>query len=326
MEDTGAPFFVPYAEGTDAADAPAMTKPIAEKIHELLGELDPDQITGGAAGNLLVVQDTGSAAFKAMSGDVTIDKTGKSTIGALKVVTAMLVDLAVTSAKLDNLAVLESKIANLAVTAAKLANDAVETAKIKDLAVAETKINTNAVSEGKIAPLAVTAAKIANATITAAKIANNEIEAKHIVESAIVEAKLADGAVTSRKLKQTGGVIQATGTLVLTNLFQTIPGMELNITPAVASRLDITFILGYKIVEKAIAAEAVMHLDGEDLMNAVIIEEPQSLAKGHGAEVTTIPLSAEAHLIKMRAKKFPNEGKAEALSGMCKFMYHLRAE
>lgn len=320
MEDTGAPFEIPYAEGTDSADAPAMTKPMAERIAELLGEIDPSQITGGAEANLLVVQGTGAAAFKAMSGDITIDKTGKSAIGALKILTGMLADLAVTTGKLDNVAVTEAKIAELAVSAAKLAANAVEEAKIKNGAVSAVKLGGESVETAKLKDLAVTAAKIAEATIIASKIAANAIEAKHIIEGAITETKLADGAVTSRKFKPTTGVVVATEDLELTGAYADVPGAKLEIIPAVASKMLIT---------------AVFEGNGMDLIGSLKVDsESESTATARvprtegqgtatGTQVYELALPAEKHTIKLRAKVAVGGGTHKCLAAGTRFTYEL---
>ena len=82
--------------------------------------------------NISVGSSTNLAASAAMSGDVTIDNAGATTISTLKVTTAKNLDANVTTAKLANNAVTTDKILDANVTTANLANDAVTTLKIAD--------------------------------------------------------------------------------------------------------------------------------------------------------------------------------------------------
>lgn len=100
MKKTAAPIEISYAEGTDAADAPAITKAMAEDVRAELLDIDASQLSGGAEGQLVIAQPGDVAAFKAMSGDVTMNKSGVTQIGNSKIATGMLVDANVTDAKL----------------------------------------------------------------------------------------------------------------------------------------------------------------------------------------------------------------------------------
>lgn len=112
-DKTATPHEIPFSlQGDKPPNLEAITKPIAERVHERLDDISPSQITGGTAGQLLVVQDTGAAAFKALSGDVTVDKAGVAAIGAAKVATAMLQDKAVSTTKINDAAVTPGKIAD----------------------------------------------------------------------------------------------------------------------------------------------------------------------------------------------------------------------
>lgn len=74
--------------------------PGLDRVDELLGEIAPGQIVGGSAGKLLIAGSTGAGAYKAMSGDATIDKDGALAIAKGAVGTAELADGAGTSPKL----------------------------------------------------------------------------------------------------------------------------------------------------------------------------------------------------------------------------------
>jgi hypothetical protein len=83
---------IPYYLGTDKPpDLAAVTKAMADKIESTFV---------GASSQLLIVQDTGAPAAKAMSGDISISKSGVTQIGSGKVMTGNLAEGAVTRAKL----------------------------------------------------------------------------------------------------------------------------------------------------------------------------------------------------------------------------------
>lgn len=299
---------IPFAEGTDPADAPAMTEPLAIAVEELLLNIPATQIVGGAEADLLVVQGTGAAAFKAMSGDITIDKTGKASIGLLKVITGMLADLAITSSKIDNSAVITEKIANLAVTAAKIANGAIETGKLANLAVTSAILGPEAVLTEKLKNLAVTAAKIAEATITAAKLANNAVTAEKIIAGAITETKLGDGSVTSRKFKPTGGDVEASENLALAGAYANVPGALLKITPVVASILKVEATWDLEIhpnggISQALGTLSVDGVDQEREANFLGNTINNVQLRGTKTQTYRLALTAAEHTIRMRAAK-----------------------
>lgn len=118
-----------YPQGEDPAKHALYYENLAKDTERELDAIAPGQIVGGSAGQLLVVQNTGGAAFKALSGDVTISEAGVATIGTGKV----------TADKLGGSSVETGKVKDGAVTAGKLASSAVEEAKIKDGAVTEAK-------------------------------------------------------------------------------------------------------------------------------------------------------------------------------------------
>ena len=130
----------------------------------------------------------------AVSGDATMSNSGVLTIGALKVTTGKVADLAITT----------DKIADVAVTTAKIADANVTTTKIADLNVITAKIANDAVTTDKIANDNVTTAKIANLNVTTAKIAdanvtNDKLDKVNIPLSGF-GAALADVSLGSQKL------------------------------------------------------------------------------------------------------------------------------
>jgi len=128
---TAAPHELPYYLGTDKPpDMAAVTKALAERTGVRLDALALSQLAHGAAGQLIVVQGTGAAAYKALSGDATITEAGAVTIA----------NDAVTAAKIAADAVGASEIATGAVGPTELAASAVEETKIKDGAATSRKL------------------------------------------------------------------------------------------------------------------------------------------------------------------------------------------
>ncbi len=127
---------LPYPVGSDSPpDVPAHMQALASAVDTKLGAIDASSqiaVPGGAgdAGKLLVVQNTGALAYKAMGGDATIDKDGNLQLGAG----------VVGATELASSAVETGKIKDSAVTAAKLASNSVETGKIKKAAITDEKL------------------------------------------------------------------------------------------------------------------------------------------------------------------------------------------
>lgn len=94
-----------YPETTDPNAYVSDLTNLAEDTERELDAIDPSQLVvpGGAedVSKLLIVQNTGAAAFKAMSGDVSINEDGVTAIGNSKLATVMYQDGSVTPAKLS---------------------------------------------------------------------------------------------------------------------------------------------------------------------------------------------------------------------------------
>lgn len=283
-----------YPELGAEANVPTDLKELLTQIENIVKDLEVQFLkTAGAgdSGRLLIVQGTGDPAWKQAIGDVENNKEGTFTIRPEVVTAAKILAATITEAKLAGESIGTAKIVNLAVTAAKLAAEAVETAKIKNLAV----------TEAKLAELAVATAKIANAAVTA--------------------EKLADKAVTSRKLKPTRGVINANATLALTEAYQTVPGMELNITPEVESKLLIIMQIG--MIELAGSAWGTIKVDAEAENTELCEVGKETQWKGH--QIYYVTLTAAAHTILMRAKRGITAGCKTGGAGECKMFYELMA-
>jgi hypothetical protein len=101
---------IPYPEKTDDANVPSDMQAMAEKVDSELDAIDLSQLAvpGSSDGKLVIVKD-GAAAYKAMSGDGTIDEDGNFQLGSKVVGTGELGDKAVTTAKVDDGAVTSQK-------------------------------------------------------------------------------------------------------------------------------------------------------------------------------------------------------------------------
>jgi hypothetical protein len=97
---TAAPHEIPYYLETDSPpDMGAVSKAMAERVHGQLDSIAPKQIVGGTKGQLVVVDNTGATAFKAMKGDGTIDGEGNFQLGKGVVGSEELADGSGTEAK-----------------------------------------------------------------------------------------------------------------------------------------------------------------------------------------------------------------------------------
>ena len=104
---------------------------------------------------------------KPVSGDITVTKTGLTTISNDAVTTPKLLNLNVTTDKIADLNVTTNKIANLNVTTGKIADGAITTDKIDPNAVISTKIaNDSILNEDINTNAAIDATKIADGTVS----------------------------------------------------------------------------------------------------------------------------------------------------------------
>ena len=115
MPENTADFDIPKPLDTDKP--PSLENSVGpgfDRIDELFGEIRPAQLAVpagvGDAGKFIVVDGTGAAAYKAMTGDVSLGPTGATQIGNNKIVTAMLQNLSVTGAKVDNATLADGKL------------------------------------------------------------------------------------------------------------------------------------------------------------------------------------------------------------------------
>lgn len=131
-----------YPEPSDPDTLAAYWENLAKDAESALNAINLSQLVadpGGADDGKLVIVKDGAAAYKAMSGDGTIDENGSFQLGSKVVGTTELGDKAVTAGKLDDGAVTAGKLGAGSVTLAKLA-EALTEAYIGDGAVTSRKI------------------------------------------------------------------------------------------------------------------------------------------------------------------------------------------
>jgi hypothetical protein len=265
MAVTGATakYKLPYFKPSDSPpDMAAGTQAISDRVEELL----------------------------AKGGDVSIAADGTITIGAKKVTEAMLADDSVTAAK----------IASGAVGTSELAEKEVTTAKVGDKAITEAKLADDSVTAAKIAENAVGSSEIAADAVGSSEIAENAVGASEIAAGAVGESELADGAANSRKIKPTVGLITSTKNLTLSGSWQDVPGAELTITPAVASKLKIT---AFFDLEGNVTCKGAVSLDGVDQTTSTALMGPtvETYERHTVGQVWLLSLTAASHTIKLRA-------------------------
>ena len=111
--------------------------------HIVVGDSESKKSPIDASGEGKILVGTGATVTSvAVSGDVTINKDGKVTIGSNKIDGTHIKNASITKDDLENDAVITSRIQNNAVIAEKLASNAVTTAKIADDAVTDAKLAT----------------------------------------------------------------------------------------------------------------------------------------------------------------------------------------
>jgi hypothetical protein len=148
---------------------------------------------------IVVSQDNKLLEYKLMTGDVTIDKTGATTIQK-DIIISLSGDItgSQTQSDLDNWD-MATTIANNAVTAAKIASSAITTNKIDSSAVTASKIDSNAVTEAKILDGAVTTNKILASAVTSGQLDSDSVTTPKVADGAITASKIASGAITQAK-------------------------------------------------------------------------------------------------------------------------------
>jgi len=114
---------------------------------------------------------------------------------------------------------------------------------------------------------------------------------------------VADAVITSRKLKPTSGLLQLSESKTLTESLVDMPGLKLEITPAVPSILVVT--LSATFLVAAAAARAVLLVDGAEQEDAA---EYIGSANTAGTVVTVtqvyrLALTAAPHTIKVQARR-----------------------
>ncbi|PWG79214.1 beta strand repeat-containing protein [Pararcticibacter amylolyticus] len=171
-----------------------------------------------SSGQIVLGDASNRAQTVTLSGDVTLNSSGVTAIGASKVVNSMLADNAVSTGKLADGSITSSKVVDGSITSVKLSSDAANDA---NRAVTTNHIRNNAVTSSKLASDASTDA---NRAVTTDHIRDNAVVAAKIADNAVTVNKIADANVTVAKLA-TGGtddankvyITDAFGTPVLIN-------------------------------------------------------------------------------------------------------------
>lgn len=152
MPENTADFDIPKPIQGDTANLENSVGPAFDKIDELFGVVDLSQLAvpGSSDGKLIIVKD-GAAAYKAMSGDGTIDEEGNFQLGSKVVGTTELGDKAVTTAKVDDKAMTLAKLAEaLGLTEGYFADSAVTSRKAK-LTMGQVKCSSSLTMGGALA-------------------------------------------------------------------------------------------------------------------------------------------------------------------------------
>lgn len=110
----------------------------------------PSKLTNGTAGQLLIANASGIVTSTTVTGDVTINSSGVTEIGAGVVGTTEIADDSINHDKMTNNSVNTDELHNSAVTTAKIADDAVTADKIADNAVVTAGISDNTITAAKI--------------------------------------------------------------------------------------------------------------------------------------------------------------------------------
>ncbi|GAB2626467.1 hypothetical protein [Belliella aquatica] len=224
----------------------------------------------------------------AISGDITLNNSGVSAIGANKVNSAMILDETILTADIANNAVNTDKLDNLAVTAEKLAIAAVTGDKLANFSVTSDKLANAAVTADKLATLSVTTSKIADASITSSKILDGTITNAVISASAeisgtkinpnfgtqniITSGKLTTGAITLPNLDGTTGQVLSTNG----------DGVVTWITPSSASSSDFVDLTSDQTVGGVKSFENDILVNGQNIGSGAS-NDNSNIAFGNGA-------------------------------------------
>lgn len=127
----------------------------------------PSKLSNGTAGQLLIANASGIVTSTTVTGDVTINSSGVTQIGAGTVGTTEIADNSINHDKMTNNSVNTDELHNSAVTTAKIADDAVTVDKIGDDAVTNVQLKDSASTDGD---RAVTTNHIRNNAITKDKL------------------------------------------------------------------------------------------------------------------------------------------------------------
>jgi hypothetical protein len=265
MPGETAKFKVPYAKETDKPPSvPTITKAMADRLETLFGAVDLSQlVTGGEAndGKLLIVKD-GVAALKAMSGDATITEEGVLSIGAKKILAAMIADALKPSA-----------------------GAAAGTEALRALG---TTASTAAAGND---------ARLSDERVPKA----NSVNSSKIEDGTIAEADLADKAVTSRKAKLTSGVVYGAGSFATGEAYADIPSLSFEITPLVESVLTVWAVFRPKAASKEMRCTLQLDEGADDSHYASLFPETVTVGAGVPQSYRFV-LSAAKHTIKGRYK------------------------
>jgi microcystin-dependent protein len=165
-------FAIPYPAGTAVADIPADVEALAERLEVLLGRAgEAVSVAGAASGRLLIVQDTGVVAYKAMSGQGTITKDGVLSIpdGALD--GSELADNAVGARALDANSVGASELQDNSVDQAAMQDDSIGSPELKANSVGSSELADNSVDQAAMQDNSVGTAELRDGEVTIAKLA-----------------------------------------------------------------------------------------------------------------------------------------------------------
>ena len=136
--------------GSSAVQAYHIANDQVVREHIATNEIPLDRLVNIGIGNVIVGNASSVPTARTMTGDVTIDSNGVTTISAGAVDTNELVNDAVTTPKIDDGAVTTPKINDSAVTAPKIGTDAVTGPKIKDGEITNAKFAAGTLRAGKI--------------------------------------------------------------------------------------------------------------------------------------------------------------------------------